>query len=87
MSVLISYPYYGLVPVAILLILARMIHKKSVFLIGMIWLLYVLYEYGMKLRILCSGECNIRIDLLIIYPILAFLFVLALYVFVRELKK
>jgi len=24
----------------------------------------------MKVRILCSGECNIRVDLLLIYPIL-----------------
>jgi len=25
----------------------------------------------MQERILCSGECNIRIDLLVIYPVLA----------------
>ena len=25
---------------------------------------------GMKQRWLCTGECNIRIDLLIIYPVL-----------------
>lgn len=53
----------------------------------MIWLAYVIYEYGMKLRILCSGECNIRIDLLLIYPILVLLFVFALFAFVRGLKK
>lgn len=87
MSVFISYPFFALVPVAILLILAWISHKKIVFLIGMVWLAYVIYEYGMKLRILCSGECNIRIDLLIIYPILLLLFVLALLVFVRGLKK
>jgi hypothetical protein len=34
------------------------------------WLLYACYEYGMKMRWLCSGECNIRIDLLVIYPVL-----------------
>jgi len=30
-------------------------------------LLYGIYEYQAE-RILCSGECNIRIDLLVIYP-------------------
>jgi hypothetical protein len=32
----------------------------------------------MKLRILCSGECNIRVDLLLLYPGLALVSVLAL---------
>ena len=34
------------------------------------WAGYCLYEYLMYARVLCSGECNIRIDLLVIYPIL-----------------
>ncbi|MBL8177883.1 MAG: hypothetical protein JNK48_24615 [Bryobacterales bacterium] len=34
------------------------------------WFGYGLWEYGMKTRILCSGECNIRVDLLFIYPLL-----------------
>jgi len=24
----------------------------------------------MQIRVLCSGECNIRVDLLLIYPVL-----------------
>jgi hypothetical protein len=32
----------------------------------------------MKLRILCSGECDIRIDLLAFYPFLAVLSLIAL---------
>ena len=34
------------------------------------WLLYAPYEYLMYLRVLCSGECNIRIDLLLFWPLL-----------------
>ena len=37
---------------------------------GALWLLYFLYEEGMRRRILCSGECNIRVDLLLFYPVL-----------------
>jgi hypothetical protein len=29
------------------------------------WLLYGLWELGMRQRILCTGECNIRIDLVV----------------------
>lgn len=37
---------------------------------SLLWALYGVYEYGMYLRLLCSGECNIRVDLLVIYPLL-----------------
>jgi len=49
------------------------------------WGVYLPYEYGMKLRLLCSGECNIRVDLLLIYPVLAFLSLLALCAPLREI--
>lgn len=38
--------------------------------IGVMWGLYAAYETGMHQRWLCTGECNIRVDLLLIYPIL-----------------
>lgn len=34
------------------------------------WALYGLYEAAMAARILCSGECNIRVDLLLLAPAL-----------------
>lgn len=34
------------------------------------WLAYAIYEYLMYVRVLCTGECNIRVDLLLIYPLL-----------------
>jgi hypothetical protein len=38
--------------------------------VGIVWALYAGYETGMQQRWLCSGECNIRVDLLLIYPAL-----------------
>jgi hypothetical protein len=35
-----------------------------------LWLAYAGYEFLMYRRVLCSGECNIRVDLLLFYPIL-----------------
>ncbi|MEO8158828.1 MAG: hypothetical protein ABI648_13605 [Betaproteobacteria bacterium] len=37
---------------------------------GVLWIIYGVYEYLMQARVLCSGECNIRVDLLLIYPFL-----------------
>jgi hypothetical protein len=38
--------------------------------VGVFWLLYAAYETAMRQRWLCSGECNIRVDLLLLYPAL-----------------
>lgn len=45
--------------------------RRSLAVMAVLWLCYCAYEYGMKFRILCSGECNIRVDLLLIWPALA----------------
>jgi hypothetical protein len=50
--------------------LGRRGDRRVAQLAGVTWLLYALYEFGMKQRWLCSGECDIRIDLLAIYPLL-----------------
>jgi hypothetical protein len=41
------------------------------------WTAYLVYEYLMRWRILCSGECNIRVDLLLIYPVLGIMSLVA----------
>jgi hypothetical protein len=47
------------------------------------WVGYIGYEYVYIPRN-CSGECNIRVDLLFIYPYLAFVTICALVSFVRS---
>ena len=42
------------------------------------WLSYAGYEFLMFTRVLCTGECNIRVDLLLIYPVLALVTLLGL---------
>jgi len=71
-------PASAAVPGAILLMFYAKSKRISVLAAGMLWLLYAGYEYLMKLRILCSGECNIRIDLLLIYPLLLLVSLFAL---------
>jgi hypothetical protein len=44
--------------------------SRAAGLAGALWLVYWGYETGMQQRWLCSGECNIRVDLLLIYPVL-----------------
>lgn len=70
MSTLMAQPFLALVPAGLFLGGYALSTSRWSFAGGMLWLLYCLYELGMKYRLLCSGECNIRIDLLVLYPLL-----------------
>lgn len=46
------------------------------------WLAYGLYELWVQKT--CTGECNIRVDLLLIYPLLLVLTLLTLFAAIRQ---
>ena len=71
MAIFIQYPILAAAIGAVLLWLRRRTGRHVAVGAGFAWLLYGLYEFGMKQRWLCSGECNIRIDLVVVYPVLA----------------
>ena len=81
MAILIEYPFLALAPAVLFLYLYSAWKSRLMLITGISWLAYVPYEYGMKLRLLCSGECNIRVDLLLIYTLLVALSVASLVVF------
>jgi hypothetical protein len=70
MAIFIEYPWLAGAIGLLLLWLGRWARGKTVLGAGLAWLLYAAYETGMQQRWLCSGECNIRIDLLLIYRLL-----------------
>lgn len=70
MAIFIEYPILAATIGVVLLGLARRRRRRVVVVAGVGWLLYALYEFGMQQRWLCTGECNIRVDLLVIYPVL-----------------
>ena len=71
MTIFIAAPWLALLPAALFGTLYHLTGRKRVGLAALAWALYAVYEYAMSRRWLCSGECNIRIDLLLIYPTLA----------------
>jgi hypothetical protein len=70
MAMFIEYPFLAGMIGLLLVGLGRWAGRRIVLAVGLIWLLYAVYETGMQQRWLCSGECNIRVDLLLIYPLL-----------------
>jgi len=87
LAVFIDQPWLALIPAAVfILMMAASRSRWSLIAAGM-WIGYAAYEYGMKARILCSGECNIRIDLLLIYPMLILASGAAVYLSLRRRTK
>src|SRR5919109_2775743 len=78
MAVFLEYPIVPAIIGLLLFGLGRLTHQRTATTVVVVWLLYSLYEFGMKQRWLCSGECNIRVDLLVIYPILLIILLVAL---------
>jgi len=70
MAIFNEYPFLAAIIGLGLLGLGRRAGRRTAVAVGVVWLLYAFYELGMQQRWFCSGECNIRIDLLVIYPAL-----------------
>jgi hypothetical protein len=83
LGIFVGWPYLTLVPAALFAGLYFRCRRPVVLVSALAWLAYYPYEQAMKLRILCSGECNIRVDLLLLYPILALLSVLAIVAYAK----
>ncbi|MBI3988090.1 MAG: hypothetical protein HY347_00590 [candidate division NC10 bacterium] len=81
MAILIEEPLLAAVPCGVFLALFAVSRKLLVLVAAGAWLAYLPYELAMKLRILCSGECNIRVDLLFLYPALLVVSVVGLVAF------
>ena len=81
MASLIEYPFLALVPAGVFFFLFLESEKPFFLVVAILWLVYLVYEYAMKFRILCSGDCNIRVDLLLFYPVLLLASVAALVAF------
>jgi hypothetical protein len=86
-SVFVAHPAAALVPAA-LFALGFFIKQTSLSgLASVLWILYAGYEALMKLRFLCSGECNIRVDLLVLYPALFLVSLAAIIEFLLHRKR
>ena len=77
MDIFIRAPWLAFAVGAIFFALSWSTWSKLLITVSTAWFLYGVYEYLMRIRVLCSGECNIRVDLLLIYPILLTLSIIA----------
>ena len=67
---LLGIPVFAILFGLLIVACFRLTRTRLALVTGVLWILYGIYEYLTQIRVLCSGECNIRVDLLLIYPIL-----------------
>lgn len=84
LAILVARPLLALLPAALFFGLARWRRGSVVWAAAWAWALYAVYELLMKRRVLCSGECNIRIDLLLLHPALLVLSLVAVVALLRK---
>jgi len=87
MGILIAYPWLALLAAGFFAMLWRSTNTKIAAVASLFWVCYAGYEYLMHARVLCTGECNIRIDLLLIYPVLLVLSIVAVMRSIRARKQ
>ena len=84
MDIFIRAPWLAFAVGAVFFALSWSTGSKLLITASTAWFLYGVYEYLMRFRVLCSGECNIRVDLLLIYPILLILSIIAVVTLVKQ---
>ena len=87
MTLFIDWPLLALVPAAILAVFYHVYRNGFTLVTALLWAAYAAYEYGMHRRWLCTGECNIRVDLLMLYPLLLFMTSMAGTITARAVRR
>jgi hypothetical protein len=70
LGIFVAFPWLALLPTFAFGVVGYRNRRVLPWIAAVTWLLYAAYELAMARRILCSGECNIRVDLLVVYPVL-----------------
>ncbi len=87
LGLMIGFPFLALLPAALFAFLYVRSRCRVELVAALAWLAYFPYEQAMKLRILCTGECNIRVDLLLFYPLLGIVSVMAVAAYLKFLRQ
>ena len=61
---------FAAVSALLMLVIWRWTGQRAWFTLAIFWMLYAGYEFMMFKRVWCTGDCNIRVDLLLIFPLL-----------------
>jgi len=87
MGILMIFPIGATIIGAIYIRMFLKLKITSCVITGTFWICYSIYESLIYTRVLCSGDCNIRVDLLLIYPLLIVLSLVSTILYYRKKIK
>jgi hypothetical protein len=79
LGVMVAYPWIAFAVAGAFAALWAWRRARSAAVAALMWVVYAAYESLVMMRVLCNGDCNIRVDLLLIYPVLAVVSIVALW--------
>jgi hypothetical protein len=79
LGVMVAYPWIAFAVAGAFAALWAWRRASGAAVAALMWVVYAAYESLVMMRVLCSGDCNIRVDLLLIYPVLAVVSIVALW--------
>jgi len=79
LGIMIAWPWLAFATAGVFAGLWLWRRTTSAAVAAALWLAYGVYETLMHMRVLCTGECNIRVDLLLVYPVLLVVSLVALW--------
>lgn len=83
MDLLIRFPWIAFIATFLFFVLWRTNPLRSSLIAALAWLSYGIYELSIFFRLTCGTNC-IRVDLLVIYPLLLFI---SLWAFISALRR
>lgn len=83
-GILIIFPFGAAIIGALYLRMYFKAKARLSLVTGLLWLMYSLYEHLIYFNIACPEGCNIRVDLLLIYPILFVMSVISTVLYFRK---
>ena len=86
-DLLMEHPLLALVPSLGFFVLTFYTRRLTVAFAAIVWALYAAYEGAMTFHVFCPRGCNIRLDLILIYPILIALSIAGLVVGLRRRRS
>lgn len=70
-AIFVEQPWIAVAPAVVFYLLYYPFRLKLVLVAAALWTIYSVYELGIWNGLFCDQDCNIRVDLLVIYPLLA----------------
>jgi len=88
LAIFTTSPWLAAIPAALFYWLYRSFRLKIVLYTALLWAAYLIYELGIYYALFCDEDCNIRIDLLAIYPLLVAMSLAAvIWILLAKFKK